>query len=477
MASRPRSTSLRSCPNDLQTFRRCEPDPPYLFFQCGRDARAPFKFAWVRVHSQLNLLSMKILTVGYACNPYGGSEPGVGWTAVCRIARNHNVCVLTDIHNKAGWDRGAREGLIPSNVTVRFLRDRSACSGNRFIAHLQSWLNYASFNRQVLSAAQVWHAEEKFDLCHQVTIAGWRMPSPLWQLPIPFIWGPIGGAGYIPPAFRSMLSPSARLFERARDLNTFLSSRSRAFRQCIENTAVVFAANEETEQFLKPFRGERPLVRLPIASLPAEKVECFRRASWLEPPVPASNSSSPLRLFAGGNMEGRKGVSLALKALALAASQGLDFHYTIAGGGPEIESLKKLAVQLGIKSKVEFHPGYQGDDYVKALQSSDVYFLPSFRESTPVTLLEAYLAGCYPVVADTSAQGEIVRLAGGHAIPVETIDTLIEGLAEAILWCAAHRDELANLTIEFAKQVAEHFSSNRYQATLDDAYRIALETT
>jgi glycosyltransferase involved in cell wall biosynthesis len=434
---------------------------------------------------RFNFFPMKILVVGYACNPYGGSEPGVGWTAVCRIARSHDVCVLTDIHNKAGWDQGETEGRIPSNVKVRFLRDRSACSENRFIAHLQSWLNYRSFNHQVLAAARAWHAEEMFDLCHQVTIAGWRMPSPLWQLPVPFVWGPIGGAGYIPSDFRSMLSPAARLFESARDINTFISSRSKAFRLCIRNTAVVFAANEETELFLKPFRGERPLIRLPIASLPEDKVERFRRPSktwlelpssspWLGHPVPASNPAPPLRLFAGGNMEGRKGLSLALKALAIVKQAGVDFHYTIAGGGPEIPAMKILARQLGLENQVEFHQGFSGDDYLRALHSTDVYFLPSFRESTPVTLLEAYLAGCYPVVADTSAQGEIVRLAGGHAVPVETMDSLIEGLAQAILWCAGHRKELPELAAASAMRIADHFSSDRYDATLERAYEIAL---
>jgi len=435
----------------------------------------------------------KVLAVGYACNPYGGSEPGVGWTAVCRIARKHDVYVLTDIHNKAGWDRGAEAGMIPDNVKVRFLRDRSACSQNRLIAHLQSWLNYSAFNRQVLRAAEEWHRETGFDLCHQVTIAAWRMPSPLWQLPIPFVWGPIGGAGYIPPAFRSMLSPGARIFEWVRDVQTAVASRSHAFRDCIRNTAVVFAANEETEEFLKPFRDGKPLVRLPIASLPAEKVARFRRATRLEPPdsgpsleqpVPASEnriqqndkaaSQSHLRLFAGGNMIGSKGLSLALKALAMAKTQGLHFHYIIAGGGPEIPAIRRLVHSLGLDECVTLHDGYSGQDYINALHASDVYLLPSMREGTPVTLLEAMLAGCYPVVADMSAQGEIVRKLGGHAVAAYTIPQMVRGLSEALIWCGAHREKLASLASAFATTVAENFSSERYDATVHQAYETAL---
>lgn len=412
---------------------------------------------------------MKVLAVGYACNPYGGSEPGVGWAAVCRIARHHDVFVLTDVHNREGWERGAREGRIPVNVKVRFLRDRSACSPNRLVAHIQSWLNYSSFNRKVLAAAEAWHREEGFDLCHQVTIAGWRMPSPLWRLPVPLVWGPIGGAGFIPPAFRSMLSPASRVFEWTRDLNSAIAIRSRAFRDCIRNTAVVFAANEETAELLKPHRGGLPLVRLPIASISREKAAAFKRPDG--PPA-----TGPLRLFAGGNMEGRKGVSLALKALAQVAAAGVDFHYTVAGGGPEIPALTKLAGELGLGGRVEFHPGYSGDSYVAALQATDVYFLPSFRESTPVTLLEAYLAGCYPVVADTSAQGEIVRLAGGTAVPVTGMEDLIRGLAMAVIECSRKRAELPAKVEASRQRLIAHFDSERYDRAIADAYQLAIQS-
>jgi hypothetical protein len=282
------------------------------------------------------------------------------------------------------------------------------------------------------------------------------MPSPLWKLPIPFVWGPIGGAGYIPPAFRKMLSPSSRLFERARDLNSWWAARSRAFRDCIRETSMVFAANEETEIFLKPFRGGRPLVRLPIVSISAEKAAAFRR------PEGKDMIEGPLRLFAGGN--------LALRALAKAGARGLDYRYTIAGGGPEIPSLKKLADELGIAAKVDFHPGFKGLDYIAALQDHHVYFLPSFRESTPVTLLEACLAGCYPVVADTSAQGEIVRLAGGTAVPLTDIENLIIGLAEALLECNANRSRLREENEKSIAILMDYFHADRYDQKIATAY-------
>ena len=406
---------------------------------------------------------MKVLAVGYACNPEGGSEQAVGWNAVYRLASHHDVWVLTDDHNRAGWMKAREEGRVPSNVTVRFLRDSSACSQNRFIAHIQSWLNYSDFTRKVLAAAEAWHAEIGFDLCHQVTIAAWRMPSPLWRLPIPFIWGPVGGAGYIPKSFRSMLSPSARLFETARDFSNYLAIRSRAFRDCVERSTMVIAANEETEQLLKPFRKDAPIIRLPVTTLAAESITRLTSGIRAAP-------LGELRMFAGGNMEGRKGVALALQAMARVVKKGIRVRYTIAGGGPEVPSLRALAQSLGIEDHVEFHPGFRGDDYVRALQGSDVYFLPSFRETMGMTLVEAILAGCYPVVADTSAQGEIVRMAGGIAVPVQSSEELIAGLSEAIEWCHVHRAELPEKTHEIARRVTEYLSYHRTDQILEGVY-------
>ena len=57
---------------------------------------------------------MKILISAFACNPYQGSEPGVGWTAVCRITKIHDVFVLTDSHNREGLERARVENIPPT---------------------------------------------------------------------------------------------------------------------------------------------------------------------------------------------------------------------------------------------------------------------------------------------------------------------------------------------------------------------------
>ncbi|WP_396261307.1 glycosyltransferase family 4 protein [Haloferula sp. A504] len=379
--------------------------------------------------------------------------------------------MLTDIHNEEGWERATQEGLVPKNVRVRFLRKHRRCSENRFVAHLQSWLSFRRFNSMVLKAALEWHSEEAFDLCHHVTVAAWRLPSPLWKMPIPFIWGPIGGAGVVGRPFRRMLSPSARIFEAARDISTWRTLSSKAFRDCMAKSAVVFPANEETLQLLEPYRPGKDLRKLPIASLPEAKVTRFACKKVLGP------KEGELKLFAGGNMIGSKGLSMALKALAIVRDRGVPFHYTIAGGGPEIPKVRKLIEVLDLESEVTLHRGFRGEEYVTALHSHDIYFLPSLREGTPVTMLEALLAGCFPVVAKASTQGEIAAMVNGIAAEGSTPEEMEHALAMGLLWCDSNREEMAGIAAAAPATIAAAFSLKHYIAEILESYRVSVAAT
>jgi ABC-type nitrate/sulfonate/bicarbonate transport system substrate-binding protein len=77
------------------------------------------------------------------------------------------------------------------------------------------------------------------------------------------------------------------------------------------------------------------------------------------------------------------------------------------------------------------------------------------------------------VVADTSAQGEIVRLVGGTAVPVRDVDSLVRGLAEALLWCRANPAALDGVAAKAAAAVNQHFSGESYERTVEDAYALA----
>lgn len=407
---------------------------------------------------------MKILISAIACDPFGGSEGGIGWGWVKTIAMNHEVYCLTAGKYRAAWEKASKEGLVPGNLHVRFLGTEKGWSKNRLFARAQSWFRFFAFNRQVLQAAEEWHREVSFDVAHHVTYATWRVPSPLWRLPVPFVWGPIGGLSVIPGPFRGMLGFPAKAVEMLRDCQTRMTLLSGKFKDCLHRSAHVLAANHETFEGLAVRRGGRPMTVLPSAFLRDEKVERFQPPLYGEP-----EAGRPLQLFAGGNIEGRKGVDLALRALKQVKKAGIDFRYEVAGGGPEVKRLEKLAKSLGLEANVTFCNGYSGDAYLEKLRQTDIYFLPSFRETTPVTLLEAMLAGCYPIVANASAAGEIVKECGGVAVDVETPEQLVQELAESVI--QFERDgRKAVVSADIRQNVIQMFCQERFVESSNAIY-------
>lgn len=384
------------------------------------------------------------------------------------IACDHEVYVLTSPRHKCAWEEATVKGLVPESVKVRFIGDYSGWHPNRLLARIQSWKEYKEFSDLQLAEAQAWVAEEKMDLAHQITYATWRLPSSLWKLPIPFVWGPIGGVARMPAAFYPTLSVQAAAFEITREISSWVGSRRREFLECMKNSAMIVGANSEALDFLKAFRGRRPMHQMWSGYLSEEQL------SQLNPRPLECNPDGILRMFAGGNLEGRKGIALALRALAIAKDRGVKFHYLVAGGGPEVSNLKREADRLKLSSsEVEFHPGLRGDAYVRALHQAEVYLIPSFRETTPVTLLEAMAAGCFPIVSNSSAAGEVVTKYGGEAVAAQSIRGVVEGLADAITRVWKERSSLESRVKDISQGVSHAFSRDLFREKLGQIYEEA----
>jgi glycosyltransferase involved in cell wall biosynthesis len=414
---------------------------------------------------------MRVLISAIACQPDLGSEAKVGWDAVVAISQHHECHVITHLAGRMSIERKQAEG-VATGVNFHYFGEEFSYHPNRFIARLQSWLIFRKWQARLLPFAAELHQRHDFQLAQHLTYVTWRVPSPLWQLPVPFIWGPIGGVALIHRAFLGILSPPALGFEVARYISGSWASRSRSFRDCAHHAAVVVAGNGETEMFFHRFRPSRPLTRLWPVFFRPEQVDALRGS-----PHTPIDDQRPLQLFAGGSLDGRKGVALALETIAALKQRGIAVRFTFGGGGPELRPLQTLARRLGLADRVEFHPGFSQGAYLERLKESDVYFLPSFRETSPITLLEAVLARCYPVVADRSGAGEIVRRIGGAAVPAENRTQIVTALADAIEWCDRNREAMRRGAQEASDNVAREFSQEHYLKTIDGLYSSVVNNT
>jgi glycosyltransferase involved in cell wall biosynthesis len=132
----------------------------------------------------------------------------------------------------------------------------------------------------------------------------------------------------------------------------------------------------------------RPLAVIPCPLTPA--AEAAARSAYTPPP-----NRQGVRVLAMTRLVPGKGVETAIEALAHAPE---DVSLTVAGEGPLRRKLETLVSARGLGERVVFTGWVSGKSKSALLQESDVFCLPSSRDSFGMGFLEAMAWG-RPVVA------------------------------------------------------------------------------
>jgi glycosyltransferase involved in cell wall biosynthesis len=180
-------------------------------------------------------------------------------------------------------------------------------------------------------------------------------------------------------------------------------------------------------------------------------------------PAPArpDAESIPVRFLALGRLDRRKGLDVALTALAQVSGATLD----IVGDGEERAALEDLATQLGVRDRVRFL-GHQSDVRA-AIAASDVALSSAREEGLGIALLEA-MAMSKPVVAcptggipEVVTDGETGWLAG---------DRSAGSIARAMLAASASPAERRRRGEAARARVVETFSVTGMRASYEAVY-------
>ncbi|WP_442869882.1 glycosyltransferase family 4 protein [Bradyrhizobium sp. CCBAU 11361] len=101
----------------------------------------------------------------------------------------------------------------------------------------------------------------------------------------------------------------------------------------------------------------------------------------------------------------------------------------ITAGSGEIQQTRDRAQRLGIADRVDF-PGWLGPSETAALlQQTDILALPSFVESLPMSIIEAYAYGAAVVATPAGAVPEVIaHERNGLLVPVGDAEALANAL-------------------------------------------------
>jgi len=400
---------------------------------------------------------MKLLLSSHACDPYGGSEGIYGWYVVSALAKKYECYVLTDTRFRESIDKARRNGLVPESLHFKYIGRAKPWPKNMLLFRLATWREYHQFAKSSLNVAEQWHKEVRFDVAQLVTYTTWRVSSPLWQLNIPFIWGPISGTEPFPLECVSSLSWPTKLFELIRATQTFLAKRNKDVLDCARNARYIPVPHNQAIEFLTPLRGKREGIEL-----------CHNfffpdwRIQMLANERKHKVTSRPLRAFGAGMLEGRKGVAIALQAIHMAKQRGIRIEYHVTSSGPELGYLKKLSKKLGLEDRVILGERFDASDYAAALATFDVCLLPSLRDGAGLSIMEAMLAGCMPIVADWCGPAEFVTEKCGYKVPIASPDEMAENICNILCSIDKDREALLELGIAASQRISSAYNEKQF---------------
>ena len=370
---------------------------------------------------------MRVLVSAYACEPEKGSEPAVGWIWVHQLARLHEVWVITRANNRDPIETALAKEPLPNVHWVYFDLPRWA----RFWKRKQRGIHlyYYLWQVAIFFVARQLHRRNCFDIVHHITLGQYWVPSFLALLPVPFIWGPVGGGESAPHGFWWDFSSRGKVYELVRGLARRLASLNPVMRFAASRSHIAIATTEQTAQRLRKLGAKLVKVH------PQFGMTSRERQYFANFPI---RRSRPFRLISMGRLIHWKGFHLSLRAFAKFQANFPDSEYWIVSSGPERDHLKTLAHQLGVEGKVVFWGGFRTLQEVYAtLEQCDVLVHPALHEAFGNVCLEAMAAGRAVVCLDLGGPALQVTEETGIKVPAKTPQQVVRDLAEAFSRLAA----------------------------------------
>lgn len=396
---------------------------------------------------QSNGCRRRVLISAYACQPHEGSEPGVGWNWVQQISRFHDVWVITRANNKHSIEQELQRNPLPNVRWIFYDLPRFILFWKKKVLGVH--LYYYLWQMGAFFICRRKHKILEFALAHHITFGTYWLPSFLAFLPIPFIWGPVGGAESSPPQLIRGLGLAGRAYEIVRGSLRWIGENDPLVRATIRNAMFGLAKAAETHKRL--------------VALGAKRVECFGESAMsAEEQYAFANlgrsTANPVRFLSIGRLIHWKGFHLSLEAFASLLKEIDSCEYWIVGDGPEKHRIESAILRLELRNKLRLLGSLPRKEVFSRLAECDVLLHPSLHDSGGWVCLEAMAAGRPVVCLDIGGPATQVTGETGFKISVHSQEQVIRDLKNAMLRLAIDPDLRQTMGTAARERVRAHFS-------------------
>jgi glycosyltransferase involved in cell wall biosynthesis len=400
---------------------------------------------------------LTVLVQAYACNPKYGSEEGVGWGWVAAISEHHDLHVLTAAYHKADIEAALsaaphlRERVRFHYVPQKPWHYRPTPGWKRIEESIMKpvmLMAYRSWQRHAYKVARSIAETTHFDLVHVITYVGFRFPGKFWKLPIPLVWGPIGGLENTPWRYFPALGVAGAIKFAGRNVINSLHRRllvgpKRAFAKAAGG---VIAATSRISEEIQRYYGVDSVVRCEIGAVrQPESVELVDR-----------QDGEPLKIVWSALHANFKALPLLLDALA-ALPSNVKWTLTVLGSGPMTDQWQKRAATVGVNDRIEWAGRVSRDEAIAKVSQSHVMVITSLHDLTSSVLIEALCVGLPVICPDHFGFRDAIDDTCGVKVATESLEGISDGICAALT--ALHDDEARRrLLARGALERSRHYS-------------------
>jgi glycosyltransferase involved in cell wall biosynthesis len=366
---------------------------------------------------------LKVLVNAFACSPTKGSEQGVGWGWIRAIAKYHDLWVLTSDEYRKEIEEEVQRWPDPRHCpTFYYLHWRRHTVAER-IWPPEHLINYRKWQDKAYVLGRRLHHEIQFDIVHQLTYVGYRVPGHLWQLDAPFVWGPIGGLEQVTWSLLPSLGLYGALYFGAKNLLNDLDRRfSRLPRRAFAAAeGGIIAATTGIQRQIERFYGRSSVVISEIG-LPPVTTHTFSTRSATE----------PLRLLWCGLLLPGKALPFLLAALSNLPSD-LDWRLAIIGSGPCESAWRKCARKYGVTDRLEWLGTVPRTTVLEYMQQAHALTVTSVYDLTSTVVVEALANGLPVICPDRFGFKDAITADSGIRFDASSRMKFISGLRESIV--------------------------------------------
>jgi len=403
---------------------------------------------------------LRVLLSAYACEPGKGSEEGLGWNVAEEMARRHQVWVLTRTNNRAIIEDEIARNPEPNLRFVYYDLPRWARWWKRGGRGVQ--LYYYLWQIGALATARRVTRDVSFDVAHHVTFAKYWTPTFLAFLPIPFVWGPLGGGDAVPWSFWKDLSLRGKLYEAIRAAACWVGEHDPLVRRAAKRARVTVATTRATAERLRRL-GVPVVHEFSQVGLSASEIGVLGRST--------PRDQDRVRFVSIGRLLAWKGFQWGLRAFAEAEVP--DSEYWIIGSGPERRHLERLVGALGMADRVQFLGYLPHHETLQRLGQCDVLVHPSLHESGGGVCLEAMACGIPVICLDLGGLATQVTPKTGVKVSAGSPTQAVRDIAEAMRRLGTNRGLREEMAVAARSRAQLEYSWSRKADRIEAFYAAA----